>query len=248
MPVMGVKTGANSTFFLDDVEVTDDGILLRESGVRLPDRAVARCVRGRDVRRWSATDSTWMLCPPAKRRPEDEAWIERVSRALGVTPAALRLDYLRPEHLGLKVVWKDLARGVEAAVLGASTTIGGREFAVVPNQTVYSIDASVLDEALALSATLNSIVVDALCLDVAERAKDDHFRFLAATVASTPMPTIAARSTGQWALAKLAARAHGGEKVDGEVDQLVASLFGISERELGALTRFAVSRRGERRG
>jgi hypothetical protein len=245
---MGVKTGANSTFFLEDVDLAREGVVLRSSGVSLPDRAVVRCVRGRDVRRWSATDSTWMLCPPAKRRPEDDAWIGRVARALGVDPGALRLDYLRPEHLGLKVVWRDLSRGFEAAVLPASTTVGGREFSVVPNQTVYSIDASRDDEALALCALLNSTVVDALCLDVAERAKDDHFRLLAATVASTPMPTVKAGSREERALAKIAARGHAGERVDAELDALVAALFGISERELAALARFAASRRGERRG
>ncbi|MGK2858764.1 MAG: Eco57I restriction-modification methylase domain-containing protein [Thermoanaerobaculia bacterium] len=248
MPVMGVKTGANATFFLEDVEVEDDGVVLRASDVRLPDRAVARCVRGRDVRRWSATDSTWMLCPPAKRSPDDDAWIARAARALGVAPSVLRLDYLRPEHLGLKVVWKDLSRGFEAAVLPASTTLGGRGFSVVPNQTVYAIDASTVDEALALSAILNSTVVDSLCLDVAERAKDDHFRMLAATVASTPLPPIPPGSREERALARLAGRGHAGENVDAELDALVASLFGVSERELATLGRFATSRRGERRG
>lgn len=247
MPVMGVKTGANSTFFLDDVDLAEDGVVLRSSGVRLPDRAVVRCVRGRDVRRWLATDSTWMLCPPARRRPDDDAWIERVALALGVAPSAIRLDYLRAEHLGLKVVWRDLSRGFEAAVLPASTTVAGREFAVVPNQTVYSIDASRDDEALALCALLNSTVIDALCLDVAERAKDDHFRLLAATVAATPMPSVKAGSREERALAKLATRGQAGEHVDTELDALVASLFGIDERELATLARFAFLRRGARR-
>jgi len=247
MPVMGVKTGANSTFFLEDVDVTHDGVLLRAAGISLPDRAVVRCVRGRDVRRWSATDSTWMLFPPARRSTEDNAWIARVARALGVDPAALRLDYLRPEHLGLKVGWKDLSRGLVAAVLPATTTIDGREFSVVPNQTVYSVGSSSREEALAICAILNSTVVDALCLDIAERAKDDHFRFLAATVASTPMPSIPSRSREQRALARLAARGHAGERVDESLDALVGSLYGISERELATLARFAVSRRGERR-
>jgi hypothetical protein len=247
MPVMGVKTGANSTYFLEAVELANDGVILRPGGLLVPDRAVVRCVRGRDVRRWSATDSTWMLCPPARRRAEDEDWIERVARSLGLVPSALRLEYLKPEHLGLKVVWKDLSRGLEAAVLPASTEREGREFSLVPNQTVYSIDASGRDEALALSAILNSTVVDALCLDVAERAKDEHFRFLATTVATTPMPTIVAGSREQRALAKVATRGHAGERVDAEVDELVAALFGVNDRELATLARFASSRRGERR-
>jgi len=70
-------------------------------------------------------------------------------------------------------------------------------FPLVPNQTLYSLDCSRGEEAFALSAILNSTIVDALCLDVAERAKDDHFRFLAATVAAAPMVAGAPRSAGE---------------------------------------------------
>jgi hypothetical protein len=248
MPIMGVKTGANSLFFLDDVEVMPDGVLARALGVRLPDRAVVRCVRGRHVRRWSAEGSTWMLWPPAKRRAEDEEWIEQVAKRLGVEPSRLQLDYVKEGHTGLKVAWKDLSRGLEAVVLPATTHAGGRAFALVPNQTVYSLDCSRGEEAFALSAILNSTVVDALCLDVAERAKDDHFRYLATTVAATPVPVVASRSTVERTLSRLAARSHGGERLDREIDEAVASLYGISAAELSLLERFAASRRGERRG
>jgi chemotaxis methyl-accepting protein methylase len=147
----------------------------------------------------------------------------------------------------LKVAWKDLSRGLEAVVLPATTQADGRAFTLVPNQTVYSLDCSRGEEAFAMSAILNSTVVDALCLDVAERAKDDHFRYLAATVAATPVPVVAPRSVVERMLSRLAARSHGGERLDREIDEAVASLYGISASELSLLERFAVRRRGERR-
>jgi hypothetical protein len=247
MPLMGVKTGANSSFLLDEIELLDDGVEARALGVRLPDRAVVRCVRGRDVRRWSAADSTWMLWPPTEKRDADDAWIGRVAAALGVDPARLRLDYVREEHTGLRVAWKDLSRGLEAVVLPAEARVGERAFALVPNQTVYSIRCSRGEEAFALSALLNSTIVDALCLDVAERAKDDHFRYLAQTVAATPLPLVAPHSPEERALSRLAARCHAGERLDAEVDRAVASIYGIAPRELALLERFVETRRGKRR-
>ncbi|MBI2215567.1 MAG: N-6 DNA methylase [Acidobacteria bacterium] len=247
VPLMGVKTGANATFFLDRVDMLDDGVLARALGLLLPDRAVVRCVRGRDIRRWSAADSAWMLWPQAERRDVDGEWVERVAERLGIEPSRLRLDYVREEHMGLRVAWKDLSRGLEAVVLAASTRIGERAFAVVPNQTVYSISCSRGEEAFALSALLNSTIVDALCLDVAERAKDDHFRFRSQTVAATPVPVVAPRSREERMLSRLAARCHAGEHLDREVDAAVAAIYGITEQELALLERFARSRRGERR-
>lgn len=247
-PIMGVKTGANSLFFLDDVVVQRDGVFARSIGVRLPDGAVVRCVRGRHVRRWSADDSTWMLWPQAAKRPGDDVWLAAVAERLGVERSSLQLDYVKEGHTGLKVAWKDLSRGLEAVVLPATTQVDGRTFTLVPNQTVYSLDCSRGEEAFALSAILNSTVVDALCLDVAERAKDDHFRFLATTVAATPMPVVAPRSAEERSLARMAARSHAGERLDREIDAAVASLYGINAAELALLERFATSRRGERRG
>lgn len=246
MPLMGVKTGANGRFFLGDVVVTHDGVRVPALGVVLPDRAVVRCVRGRDLRRWSASGATWMLWPPS--RPErEEAWLAEVACRLGCSVPELRLDYVHEEHLGLRVAWKDLSRGLEAAVLPATEQAGSRAFALVPNQTVYSIACARGEEAFALSALLNSSVFDALCVDVAERAKDDHFRYLAATVAAVPLPAIRARSAEEKLLSRLAARSHAGEALDREIDRAVAALYGLSDAELALLERFASSRRGERR-
>ena len=141
---------------------------------------------------------------------------------------------MKPEHVGIKVAWKDVSRGMIAAVLSDSVDVNGRAVPLVPNQTLYSIDAASLDEAYALSAVLNSTVANALLLAVAERAKDAHFRMFGRTVAQLPLPPLDDAS----ALTRLARRAHAGSDVDAEVDRAAAKLYSVSERELAKLRRF----------
>ena len=64
--------------------------------------------------------------------------------------------------------------------------VGEQAFPLVPNQTLYAIDAVSLDEAYAVAAMLNSTIAGALLVCVAERAKDAHFRYFGRTVAAMP--------------------------------------------------------------
>jgi hypothetical protein len=237
-PIMGVKTGANGTFFLD-VERIVRGKLITNDGVEVPLSSVARCVRGRDVRRWSASDSVWMLWPPANGWETPPRWLEELAKVRGIDPGAYRLAYVRPEHAGIKVVWKDLARGMSAAVLPDVVHVDGRAIPLIPNQTLYSIDTSSLSEAYAIAALLNSTIADALLLCIAERAKDAHFRYFGRTVARIPLPRLEQDSDAWSRLVRAARRAHH------EVDDVVASLYGVTTAELEVLRRF-VDRRLER--
>src|SRR5258706_2952542 len=180
MPLMGVKTGANEAFFLDVVTERDD-VLITTDGVRVPRAHVRRCVRGRDVRAWIANDSLWMLWPPRDGWKKTPRWLQRHATARGVDPESLRLQYVRPEHDGIKVVWKDLSRGLRAAVAGV---------AIIPNQTLYLLDAATPEEADVVAALLNSTIVNALALCITERAKDRHYRYFGRTIARIPLPRL----------------------------------------------------------
>jgi hypothetical protein len=246
MPLMGVKTGANDTFFLDAERITR-GQLVTRDGLEVPLTAVARCVRGRDVRRWSAIDSVWMLWPPAEGWKKPPRWLARLAEVRCLDAHAFRLAYVRPEHAGIKVVWKDLSRGMCAAVLPDAVHIDGHAFPVVPNQTLYSIDTSSLDEAYVLAALLNSNIVDALLLCVVERAKDAHFRYFGKTVAQVPLPRVERDSEAWAALVRLGRRnsLRGAGVSPAQGEELVASLYGVTMEELVILSRF-VERRLER--
>jgi hypothetical protein len=231
-PLMGVKTGDNHAFFLGDCRVRG-AALITEDHLCVPLAHVARCVRGRDLKRWSAGPTEWMVWPRNGWKTPPR-WLRNLAGARGVDVSDFQLAYVKPEHVGIKVAWKDVSRGMTAAVLSESVDVNGRAVPLVPNQTLYSIDAVSLDEAYALSAVLNSTVANALLLAVAERAKDAHFRMFGRTVAQLPLPPL----DDATALTRLARRAHAGRDVDADVDRAVAKLYGVSEKDLAKLRRF----------
>jgi hypothetical protein len=239
-PFMGVKTGDNRGFFLDAQRVQNGRLVTRE-GIRVPLSAVCRCVRGRDLQRWSVTESQWMLWPPRGGWRDVPKWLAKLAAAREMKPNDFRLSFVRPEHVGIKVAWKDLSRGVAAAVLPDVVYVNEMPFALVPNQTLYSIDAVSLDDAYTIAAILNSTVAGALLVSVAERAKDAHYRYFGRTVAALPWPAMRSESE---MLVRLSRRAHRGTDVTRELDEVVAALYGVEAHELARLSEFLERRLG----
>src|SRR5213078_2887742 len=128
----------------------------------------------------------------------------------GVAVEDFRLAFVRPEHVGIKVAWKDVSRGMAAVVL---PDVIERSIPLIPNQTLYFVDAVSLDEAYAICAVLNSTVADALLLAVSERAKDAHFRYFGRTVGRMPLPPLRDAE-----LSRLARRAHLNGGIGDELD------------------------------
>jgi hypothetical protein len=183
-PVMGVKTGDNVSFFVDVKQVRGD-VAETDEGINIPLRYLCRCVRGRDLRDGQVTGASWMLWPPPEGWLRIPRWLERFAESRGVDPDALRLAYVRPEHLGIKVAWKDVARGVNAAVLRRDM----HGVALIPNQTLYVLAARTIGDANALAAVMSSTIFNALAVSIAERAKDHHYRYFGRTIARVPLPT-----------------------------------------------------------
>ncbi|MDX1583673.1 MAG: hypothetical protein R3338_08740, partial [Thermoanaerobaculia bacterium] len=234
-PVMGVKTGANDLFFLDESKLGAEG-LTTPDGVTIPWSALTRCVRGRDVRRWCANDSRWMIWP---EEAGNAAWKREYAAAKGIAAHDLRLAYVRPEHLGWKVVWKDLATRLEAVVVPDTVEIRGRRLPLIPNQTLYCLDASSLDETYLFAAILNSSLVSALACTIAEPAKDNHFRFFGRTIAALPWPRIRPGDEIGGHLVRLSRAMHSGRAdAQHEIDQLVCQLYGVDPDVVQILARW----------
>jgi methylase of polypeptide subunit release factors len=237
-PLMGVKTGDNGSFFLD-VKRVRGGSLQTSDGFFIPLGAVCRCVRGRDARRWKTAPKQWMLWPPRDGWDKIPKWLERFAGAHRIDIASLRLKSVRAEHLGIKVVWKDLSRGLSAAVLSHSQQVAGRVVPLIPNQTLYLLGAKSLDEARVIAALMNSTVFGALALCTAERAKDSHFRYFGRTIAAIPLPRVP-RGGAVWCeLVQLARR-----RDSSEIDKVVAALYGVSPEEHEVLAQFVARRLG----
>jgi hypothetical protein len=236
MPVMGVKSGDNEAFFLDVKRVRRRAIETID-GRHIPLSLVCRCVRGRDVRRWSVAEPAWMLWPPARG-------FRRFALTRGRDADALQLCYVRPEHLGIKVVWKDLSRGICAAVLPDSRTIHGRAVPLVPNQTLYVLDAASMDEAHVLAAALNSTIVNALAVAVAERAKDHHFRYFGRTMARIPLPRLDPGEAAWPQLLRCSRSAARDADAADEIDRVMAELYGVTAEEHARLAEYLRKRLG----
>ncbi len=243
-PVMGVKTGDNGAFFLDVKRVRAKSVETTD-GLHIPLTAVCRCVRGRDVRRWQVAEPAWMLWPPAGGWRKPPRWVEQLAEARGVEAGVLRLSYVRPEHVGIKVVWKDLSRGLNAAVLEGTLRLGDRGIPLVPNQTLYALDAASFEEACVLAALLNSTIVNVLAIAIAERAKDFYFRYFGRTIARLPLPAVAPASESWRLLLRAARRARRTPDAAADViDATVAALYGVSSDEHARLASFLRNRLG----
>lgn len=241
-PFMGVKTGDNRSFFVEEKAIRG-GHLVTAEDVRIPFDALCRCVRGRDLQRWTTTASQWMLWPPREGWRKPPRWLLKLAELRGLEPADFQLSFVRAEHVGIKVAWKDLSRGMAAAVLPDIVHVNDVAFPLIPNQTLYAIDAVSLDEAYVIAAILNSTIAGALLAGVAERAKDAHYRYFGRTIATMPWPDT--RSAWEH-LVRLSRRAHQRHEVMRELDTLVAKLYGVSASELAALQAFLERRIGAR--
>ncbi len=235
---MGVKTGDNRSFFLEEKSIRR-GHLVTTGGIAVPFDFVCRCVRGRDLQRWSAAASQWMLWPPRNGWKKPPRWAQELAEARGLDIHDMRLSFVRPEHVGIKVAWKDLSRGLAAAVLPDVVHVGDVAFPLVPNQTLYSIDAVSLDEAYAIAALLNSSIAGALMVAVAERAKDGHYRYFGRTIAALPWPAFDFEFDR---LVRLSRRAHQGVTVSKELNDTAARLYGVTAGELAVLHDFLARR------
>ena len=176
-----------------------------------------------------------MLWPPPGGWRKPPRWLLRFAAARAIDVANLRLSYVRPEHAGMKVVWKDLSRGLIAAVADES---------LIPNQTLYVLDAVSLDEAHVIAALLNSTIVNCLTICIAERAKDFHFRYFGRTLARVPFPHITPRDDAWVRLARCARRGRDGAEVMHEVDAIVAELYGVTPAEHSRIASFVARRLG----
>lgn len=237
-PFMGVKTGDNARFFLDAQEIVGRRLVTSE-GVKVPLASTRLCIRGRDLQRWKLVGSVWMLWPTAEDERTSPPWLQALARARGVTPAVFRINFKATDHGANTVAWKDVSRGVAAAVLPETIKVGMTRIPLIPNQTLYAISARSGDEAHLIAAVLNSTVAGALLVATADRAKDAHYRYFGRTVALLPWPDLAAVERR---LVELSWRAHDGADVEPELDPLIARAYGVSDVELSTLRTFLEER------
>ncbi|MEJ2184476.1 MAG: hypothetical protein P8Z36_00900 [Gemmatimonadota bacterium] len=156
---------------------------------------------------------------------------------------------VRPDTLGPKVAWHDLADTLKAVALPAAVRgADGRTRPLVPLNTVYFLPCGDHDDALLLAAILNSLPARTFARAIAERAKDARFRFFAWTVGLIPLPEHWRTAAADLLAISRTAHGSGAMSPEGqtELDHLVGSLYGLSQRHMDALQDFDDWLRGPR--
>lgn len=227
-PQLGIKTGANIAFLN-------------------PPDALAEwtrpAVRGRDLRPFAITPGTTLLWPADSRGVPWARLPDAIARHLA--PHADRLRARVDQHGGPwwqlfrtgpatashRVVWRDLAPELQAAVIDDDAT--------VPLNSCYVAAMRSRATADALAAWLNATPIRAIARLGAEPAAGGCARFAARAVGSVPLPAGVLAGTALAALGRTAVQ----RDVQGEIDALVSDLLGLSRTEAELLGALAAHRR-----
>ena len=212
IPQLGVKTGADDLFLLDQ----------EEPGTR-------PAVRGRDIGAWRCKPCRHVLWTHGSDGSPLRSLPTETARHLSTHEERLRLraDYkggppwqLFRTALGYsshRVLWADLGRRLGAVVPPPE---------VVPLNTVYGIATRTAADAAALAALFNSRWHSALARLVADPARGGYRRFNARVIAGLPLPPNDSRVWS--ALARL------GERCE-PADDLVAEILELDGEDRRAL-------------
>lgn len=227
-PQLGVKTGFNNAFLAPPEELH---------------QWCRPAVRGRDVQPFTAAPRLMLLWPadargvPWKQLPAPvaahlDAHLSRLQRrADQLTGPWWQLFRTTAATARHRVIWRDLAPELQAAVL--------TDPAAVPLNSCYVAAMRSSLDAATLAAWLNATPIRVLCRLGAEPAAGGCARFASRVIAALPLPRCV---LGDPILAELTSRA-ADHNIQQELDDRVAHILGLSRNEQEMLRGVAADRR-----
>ncbi len=264
----GCCTWANAVYWLEKVAERPDGLVVvrnivegakvtvEETTVALEPDLLYPLLRGRDVQRWRAEPSAWILVPQDPSAPSRAYPEARLERDYPRTYAYLKqhekilrersgfrqiLSRRETEFYGLmdidrytfapwKVVWREVAQAPDFAVVSA---LAGRP--VVADHTLIAIACAAESEAHYVSAVLSSSPARlAVCAYVVLHP-DPHVIERVRVPSHRPdLPNHQALSRLALAAHEAAARGDSEElrAIEAEIDRQAARLWGLTDEEL----------------
>jgi hypothetical protein len=219
-------------------------------------------LRGRDVSRWQATPQAYLLMvqDPEKRRGYDENWLavthpktyaylKRFEDALRQRSGYRRYfketdpfyslfdvgDYTFAPY---KVVWREVANSVEAAVAGPGKLESDSPRCTIPDHTNILVPCQGEDEAHFVCAILNASPCRFTIQNYIVLHPDPHI------LQRVKIPRFDPANPTHLALADLSRQAHAAtaagdparvREIEAEVDRLAARLWGLTDAELGEI-------------
>ncbi len=218
-------------------------------------------LRGRDIQRWNAQPSCYALVPQdpdtrigwpvrlmQKRWPRTYSYLRlfeaqllaRASSSVPKDPFYSVFAVGDYTFAPWKLVWRDMGGGMVAAAVGSVSDdrLGAR--VVVPEHHVMMVACADKDEALYLSAVLNSAVADLVVRSYAVSTQISTH-----VLNNVSIPAYDEDLPEHGRLAELSRAAHGAARgpdaeealapIEAEIDCLAATLWGITESELAAI-------------
>ncbi len=246
-PKRGAMTGRNGVFLLDDEQARDWLGRKMQSWTQ-------RCLSGRDVRAWTIEADRrllWAYDDELELRDDlpDElaAYFERHESELRARAddrpqkPPWQLFRLKPGLLEPKVVWRDLAPRLEAALAPAD---------VVPLNTVYFVPLACRGQAETLVALFNSEPMRAFAYALGERARGGWRRHFAWVMRLLPVPDrLVGALGGDAALPQPPSAFRGGAAPNGtdrrRLDRWAADLYELGDAGLETLRRWRTRGRDE---
>jgi Eco57I restriction-modification methylase len=162
------------------------------------------------------------------------------------------------EKLGVKVAWKKYGTHMQSVVLNKRHENGEAPRLLVPLQTTYFIPVKTGDEAFVLAGIFNSVVFSTFLMSYAVRARGAYFHFTAWIVGLGVTPVTSSdlkrdfrAFSGDTAseeimaeITRLSKQLHKTpleaqrEEKQGQLENAVARAYGLSEGDVGTLTRY----------
>jgi len=282
---VGVCTWSNGIYWIDVRESAPGGLLRvrnrsdesKEGNVPQRDALLEPdylfpLTRSRDIRRWDAEPSTYILVPqdPVEKRGIAESTLRihapRTYRFLKSFEGQLAersgmrkyfeitkgdpfysvYNVSQASFSKYKVMWRQMTPVITAAVMGPRDDPFLGSVPVVTQHVVSVVAASTEDEAHYLCAMLNSSVTTAISASYSTGKSYGTPSMLE----YVPIPKFGTENDDHRHLVGLSRRAHELVKqglevreVQEQVDATAAAVFGVSERALGALSEFVDSLR-----
>jgi Eco57I restriction-modification methylase len=240
-PLLGVKCGLNEAFVV--TPESTEGNLVRVASANgrrahLESAALRPVARGEDVRCWIAPRAGQSIVWPYDANgtvlttlPAGVAhWLTPYRRALlaraDARSAAKWWSLFRIESARCdvpRVIWADIGRTPRATVLDAGDP-------TVPLNSCYVARCPTSDDALALSALINSSLLASWLSVVAEPARGGYRRYLGWTMALLPVPTAWEEHRPKLASLAIRARLDSESVTRSEVLSAAIDAYGLTRR------------------